>query len=226
LARCTNNFDNHTQKNVIRMNHCRSGNMSGERPSCSRSYEKPLSYSAKQSDLLEISKAVSNLSLDARGKMNEPRRAIDVKCRTATEEVDGLEIGTRVSGPDEIQSAAVDEPSLPSFFVVGPPRTGSSWLHEVLSPHALLPSPSKETRFFDTHFNRGLKWYSDHYTKSAERQRMGEVAPTYFASAAARERIAQTAPEAKIVCVFRNPVDSNRVPVSIETCIRLDSVGF
>ena len=34
---------------------------------------------------------------------------------------------------------------------------------------------------------------------------MGEVAPTYFASAAARERIAQTVPEAKIVCVFRNP---------------------
>jgi len=36
---------------------------------------------------------------------------------------------------------------------------------------------------------------------------MGEVAPTYFASTDARERIAQVAPSAKIVCIFRNPVE-------------------
>lgn len=32
---------------------------------------------------------------------------------------------------------------LPSFFIIGPPRTGSSWLHEVLAKRAVLPSPSK-----------------------------------------------------------------------------------
>jgi len=36
---------------------------------------------------------------------------------------------------------------------------------------------------------------------------MGEVAPTYFASPKARERIAQTIPTAKIVCIFRHPVE-------------------
>jgi hypothetical protein len=36
---------------------------------------------------------------------------------------------------------------------------------------------------------------------------MGEVAPTYFASVHARERIAKLIPDAKVVCVFRNPVD-------------------
>jgi Sulfotransferase domain len=102
---------------------------------------------------------------------------------------------------------ATDEAGLPSFFVVGPPRTGSSWLYEVLRPHAGLPSHSKETRFFDTHFHRGLKWYLAHYERSGGEQRMGEVAPTYFASTAARERIALTVPRAKIVCVFRNPVE-------------------
>ncbi len=102
---------------------------------------------------------------------------------------------------------AIDPGALPSFFIVGPPRTGSSWLYEVLRPHALLPSHSKETRFFDTHFHRGLKWYLAHYGRSGGEQRMGEVAPTYFASGAARERIALTVPRAKIVCVFRNPVD-------------------
>jgi hypothetical protein len=36
---------------------------------------------------------------------------------------------------------------------------------------------------------------------------MGEVAPTYFASANAREQIAKLIPDAKVVCIFRNPVD-------------------
>jgi hypothetical protein len=36
---------------------------------------------------------------------------------------------------------------------------------------------------------------------------VGEVGPTYFASPSARERIAQTVPNAKIFCVFRNPVE-------------------
>jgi hypothetical protein len=111
------------------------------------------------------------------------------------------------NGQIAAQPLAIDEVSLPSFFVVGPPRTGSSWLHEVLSQHTLLPSPSKETRFFDTHFHRGLKWYLAHYETALKERRMGEVAPTYFASTLARERIARTIPTAKIVCVFRNPVD-------------------
>src|SRR5579863_4485529 len=139
--------------------------------------------------------------------MDELQRAIDVKCRAAAEGVDRGVADAREPEPAEIQLEAVDVRSLPSFFIVGPPRTGSSWLHEVLSSHALLPSPSKETRFFDTHFHRGLRWYVAHYVKPEESRRMGEVAPTYFASAAARERIAQIVPEAKIVCVFRNPVD-------------------
>jgi hypothetical protein len=95
----------------------------------------------------------------------------------------------------------------PSFFVIGPPRTGTSWLHEVLRDRVLLPHPSKETRFFDTHFQRGLKWYRAHYPAPQGERRVGEIGPTYFASKEARERIAKTFPDAKIVCIFRNPVE-------------------
>lgn len=102
---------------------------------------------------------------------------------------------------------AVQERALPSFFIVGPPRTGTSWLHEILAPIALLPFPTKETRFFDQHFRRGLNWYLAHFPASPEKRIMGEVAPTYFASAHAREHIAKLIPDAKVVCVFRNPVD-------------------
>ena len=96
---------------------------------------------------------------------------------------------------------------LPSFFIIGPPRTGTSWLHEVLSRHAILPSPTKETRFFDIHFERGFEWYNAHFPTSTGDRLVGEVAPTYFASAQARERIAETIPNAKVVCIFRDPVE-------------------
>jgi sulfotransferase family protein len=104
-------------------------------------------------------------------------------------------------------AVATEQQSLPSFFIVGPPRTGSTWLYEILSTCTRLPGPSKETRFFDVHFHRGLEWYLAHYQDSHADRQMGEVAPTYFASAAARERISDLAPNAKIVCVFRNPVE-------------------
>jgi sulfotransferase family protein len=96
---------------------------------------------------------------------------------------------------------------LPSFFVIGPPRTGSSWLHNVLAKSTLLPKSTKETRFFDSHFHRGIRWYQSHYPPFTDNRLMGEVAPTYFASSYARERIARTVPQAKVVCTFRHPVE-------------------
>jgi hypothetical protein len=96
---------------------------------------------------------------------------------------------------------------LPSFFVIGPPRTGTTWLYEILRDRTLLPFPTKETRFFDANFQRGLKWYAAHFHPTEIDQRVGEIAPTYFASAHARERIARVLPHAKVVCIFRNPVE-------------------
>lgn len=97
---------------------------------------------------------------------------------------------------------------LPSFYVVGPPRTGTSWLHEVLSKRTILPHPTKETRFFDIHFQKGVDWYRAHFPKRHETSlQVGEVAPTYFASPEARERIARVTPTARVICIFRNPVE-------------------
>jgi len=95
---------------------------------------------------------------------------------------------------------------LPSFFIVGPARTGTSWLHMVLNERTLLPK-EKETYFFDSNFHKGFDWYQARYAPLMEGGPMGEVAPTYFASSKARERIARTIPGAKIVCIFRNPVE-------------------
>jgi hypothetical protein len=96
---------------------------------------------------------------------------------------------------------------LPTFFIIGPPRTGTSWLQSVLSQCAWLSHPTKETRFFDKNYDRGLDWYASHFKQAVGERAVGEIAPTYFASANARERIARLIPTAKIVCTFRNPVD-------------------
>jgi hypothetical protein len=99
-----------------------------------------------------------------------------------------------------------DNSRLPSFFVIGPPRTGTSWLHEVLKQHTSLPHHVKETRFFDEQFHRGMDWYLRYFSRNRHTPR-GEVAPTYFSSAQARERIARSVPQAKVVCTFRHPVE-------------------
>ena len=96
--------------------------------------------------------------------------------------------------------------SLPSFLMLGPPRTGSTWIYEILQPRVVLPSPTKETRFFDLHFERGVEWYLQHFPQNPDKRAVGEVAPTYFASPEACARIRSVLPSAKLIIVFRNPV--------------------
>jgi hypothetical protein len=108
--------------------------------------------------------------------------------------------------------AEVDEMSLhhestrlPVFIAIGPPRTATTWLHQVLVGHADLPRYNNETRFFCTNYAKGTAWYVRHFDPNSELIR-GEVCASYFCSTAARERIADLIPDAKIICSFREPV--------------------
>ena len=93
---------------------------------------------------------------------------------------------------------------LPTFIHVGPPRTGTTWLHEVLTGHVGLPS-EKETRFFDARYDRGVEWYSNLFGDYPADVPAGEMGPTYFANAIARERIKHHIPDCKIIVTFREP---------------------
>jgi len=93
---------------------------------------------------------------------------------------------------------------LPSFIHVGPPRTGTTWLHEALMGHIGLPS-EKETRFFDVHYDRGVQWYCDLFGDYPADVPAGEMGPTYFSNAIARERIKRHIPDCKIIITFREP---------------------
>ncbi len=94
---------------------------------------------------------------------------------------------------------------LPSFLGVGPPRTGTTWLHETLVGRVNLPQANKEIHFFDRCYDFGLEWYAGNFDQSSHLI-TGEICPTYFASAEARDRIALLSPRPKIICTFRDPV--------------------
>ncbi len=96
---------------------------------------------------------------------------------------------------------------LPDFVVVGPPRTGTTWLYRALRGHVGLPQGYKETDFFTRNYSKGLDWYRSLFAECPAGQPCGELSPGYFASVAARERIARAIPGCAIVAIFRDPVD-------------------
>ncbi len=95
---------------------------------------------------------------------------------------------------------------LPDFIAVGPPRTATTWLHEVLKERVCLPAARKETDFFTRFYDRGIGWYADFFRHCGAAAVVGELSPMYFASDVARERIVAALPECKIICSFRDPV--------------------
>lgn len=95
---------------------------------------------------------------------------------------------------------------LPDFIGVGPPRTATTWLHQVLTGHVGFPQERKETDFFSRFYDRGLDWYLDYFRNCPPNLPMGEFSPMYFMSDEARDRIRRDIPNAKIICSFRDPV--------------------
>ncbi|MGO9452220.1 MAG: sulfotransferase family protein [Candidatus Binataceae bacterium] len=93
---------------------------------------------------------------------------------------------------------------LPDFIAVGPQRTGTTWLHKVLTGHIGLPT-IKETDFFSKYFDRGLDWYLAFFSKCLAGRPMGEIDPNYFGIPQAYEQIARTIPQCKIVVSLRDP---------------------
>lgn len=96
-----------------------------------------------------------------------------------------------------------------AFIGIGPQRTASTWLYEMMSRHPSIAFPAgvKETKFFDERFDKGFGWYEKHFAGSAPSQVRGEIGPTYFDDPAARARLKRAYPDLKVIVNLRNPVD-------------------
>jgi hypothetical protein len=102
----------------------------------------------------------------------------------------------------------------PNFFIVGAPKCGTTALYEYLRPHPnIFMSDIKEPHFFAKDFGtypriKTLEEYNEIFAASTdEHLRVGEASVYYLRSSVAIANIREFNPEAKLIAMFRNPVE-------------------
>ncbi len=110
------------------------------------------------------------------------------------------------------------ERELPSYFIVGAKRGGTTSLSAYIREHPdVLPAlVEKGCRYFDVNFDRGWEWFLSNMPSAtdadnAERERgvrpiVGETSPYYAFHPQALDRIAEAFPDALLIFVIRDPV--------------------
>lgn len=97
---------------------------------------------------------------------------------------------------------------LPNFLIIGAMRSGTTSLARYLGAHPdVFMAPVKEVHYFDWNFDQGLDWYLAHFRGRTSESVVGEASQTYMYDALARQRMAETLPEARLLAILRNPVD-------------------
>lgn len=97
---------------------------------------------------------------------------------------------------------------LPNFLHIGPGKTGSTWLHEVLIHHPeFYFSEAKDLYFFSRYYDRGLDWYGTQFRDARpEHKIIGEVTPDYLTHPEAAERIVTClGPDIRLMVTLREP---------------------
>ncbi|HEY8257827.1 MAG TPA: sulfotransferase domain-containing protein [Gemmatimonadales bacterium] len=105
-------------------------------------------------------------------------------------------------------------PPVPNFFLVGAPKCGTTALYEYLRPHPnIFMSAIKEPHFFAKDMSpyprvKTLDEYTGLFSGRTEDQFMvGEASVYYLRSSVAIPNIREFNPDARLIAMFRNPVD-------------------
>ena len=96
--------------------------------------------------------------------------------------------------------------SLVEYFFVGPQKTGTTWIYEVLKtlPIINLSNQTKELEFFNKNFENGISWYHDAF--QSNESKLCDISTSYFTSKNAWSRIKKYNSDAKIIVTIRDPV--------------------
>lgn len=107
---------------------------------------------------------------------------------------------------------------LPSYFIVGAKRAGTTSLHDYITRHpdVLAPLVNKGCRYFDVNYDKGWSWFERNFPPASVADRreqatgrrpiVGESSPYYAFHHAAPERIHEHFPQARILFLLREPV--------------------
>ena len=99
-------------------------------------------------------------------------------------------------------------------IIIGAMKSGTTSLFKILSQHPeIIGTKKNETHFFSIHFDKGLDYYNtmwDTNNLSHNNYLFLEASPTYFKRHIHRnvaKRINKNYPEAKLICILRDPID-------------------
>jgi hypothetical protein len=107
---------------------------------------------------------------------------------------------------------------LPTYFIVGAKRAGTTSLDEYLNAHPLVLRGlvEKGCRYYDVNYGRGPEWYRHQLLpvsevdrlerKRGQRPILGESSPYYAFHPEAPARIAKDVPDARLIFMLRDPV--------------------
>jgi hypothetical protein len=109
--------------------------------------------------------------------------------------------------------------NLPDYIVIGETKCGTTSLYNYLIKHPQILDTfgngegyddtykTKELRFFDKFYERGIDWYKSLFPKAKPGFITGEATPMYMYRSLVAKRIAEHIPNVKLVVVLRDPVD-------------------
>ncbi len=107
---------------------------------------------------------------------------------------------------------------LPDYLIIGAQRAGTTSLHRYLLGHPAVGNllHTKGVHYFDTNYGKGLAWYRSHFPtvwsrdwrwrRHGMRLVVGEASPYYLFHPHVPGRVASVLPEAKLICLLRDPV--------------------
>ncbi len=100
---------------------------------------------------------------------------------------------------------------LPNFIVIGPGKSGTSWLYHILGLHPqVCMSSAKETLYFEDYYKNGPGWYSRFFRQCVSpgcSHAIGEISNTYIFSPEAASRIAHDFPAMRLIATLRDPTE-------------------
>lgn len=109
--------------------------------------------------------------------------------------------------------------NLPDFLIIGETKCGTTSLYNYLIKHPKIIDTkgndekydksynTKEIRFFDRFYNKGVEWYKNCFNKTKSDEITGEATPMYFYRTITIQRILKHIPDVKLIVLLRNPVD-------------------
>jgi hypothetical protein len=108
--------------------------------------------------------------------------------------------------------------NLPDFLILGETKCGTTSLYNYLIQHPQIIDTkgndieynkdynTKEIRYFDRYYYKGLDWYKNCFYETRDGQITGEATPMYFYRTISINRIKREIPKSKFIILLREPV--------------------